>query len=109
MADQKKNQVVLVDEAYLKDFDGADALVVSQDELKAKAQQVATASLPTLIARAVQIVKNSKNDLAVINAMKFIKSISDGEVRGKQVDGMAKKLSDTDLLNTLEGQYEDVE
>lgn len=105
----KKTSIVLVDEAYLKDFDGGDAMVLPQDEIKAKVQHVATASLPTLLERAIQIVKSSDSEKSVIEAMKFIKSLAEGEVKAKQVEGLAKKLTNEQLLNTLEGQYEDVE
>jgi hypothetical protein len=105
----KKNSIVLVDEAYLKDFDGGDALILPQDEVKAKVQHVATASLPTLLDRAIQIVKCSPSEKTVIEAMKFIKSLSEGETKAKQVEGLAKKLTDDQLLKELDGQYEDVE
>jgi hypothetical protein len=105
----KKNSIVLVDESYLKDFDGSDAMALPQDEIKAKVQHVATASLPTLLERAIQIVKTSDSEKSVIEAMKFIRSLSEGETKAKQVEGMARKLTDEQLLNTLDGQYEDVE
>lgn len=105
----KKTAMVLVDEAYLKDFDGGDAMVLPQDDIKAKVQHVATASLPTLLERAIKIVKTSQSEKSVIEAMKFIKTLSEGEVKAKQVEGIAKKLTDEQLLNTLDGQYEDVE
>lgn len=105
----KKTSIVLVDEAYLKDFDGGDAMVLPQDEIKAKVQHVATASLPTLLERAINIVKNSDSEKSVIEAMKFIRSLSEGEVKTKQIEGLAKKLTDEQLLNALDGQYEEVE
>lgn len=104
-----KKSIVLVDEVYLKDFDGTDATLQSQDDIKAKAQSIATAALPTIVGRAIEIVKASKNERNVIEAMKFLKTLSDGEVKAKQIEGAVKKFSNDELLNALEGEIEDVE
>lgn len=104
-----KGKIVLVDEVYLKDFDGSDAMLKDQDSMKAKVQSVATAALPTLLAKAIEIVKSGKNNRDAIEAMKFIRSLSDGETKGKTVESIAKKLSNDDILETLDGQFEDIE
>jgi len=104
----KKPAIVVVDqETYLKDLEGNDALLQSQEEIKGQVQRHATASLPTLYARAMAIVKHSKNEKVTLEAMKFIKSLSDGETIAKTVNRAAKKFSDSELLEELDGEIVD--
>lgn len=89
------------DRPVLVDLDGNDALSQSQDEIKYQVQRFATAALPALFQKALFVALKSKNEKNVLEAIKLIKTFSDGEFKEKAIEGQAKKLSDDEILKKL--------
>lgn len=89
------------------DFDGNDALLKDELELKQQVQHFAQSAMPEILRKALQIVSSSTSAKDVIQASKFIKSIADGQVpKAKVINGIVKKLSDVDLNTELQGTDE---
>ena len=103
MSDNEEDAlVVAVDRPVLVDFEGNDALGQSEDEIKFQIQKYATAALPSIFVRALAIATQSTNHKNAIEAMKLIKSMSEGTFSGKVVESAAKKIQDADLEKELE-------
>ena len=91
-----------IDRHTLTDLEGNDALSQSQDEIKHQIQKYSTAALPALLQKALSIALNSKNEKNVIEAIKLIKTFSEGQFAEKVIEGQAKRLSDSEILKKLE-------
>lgn len=89
---------------HLLDFDGNAALNRAPEDLKQEVQTYAIASLPEIMRKMVFIVMNSKSNKDIIEAAKFVKSIADGEIKAKSINEMAKKWSDEELGEVLNGK-----
>ncbi len=90
-----------IDRPTLVDFEGNDALSQSPDEIKHQIQRYSTAALPALLQKALTIALQSKNEKNVLEAIKLIKTFSEGQFAEKVVEGQAKRLSDSELLQKL--------
>lgn len=98
---QKRDMIVKVDnESSLYDLDGNDALLQAPEDVRDHVKKFAIATLPKLYVKALALVENGKNEKTVLEAMKFIKSLADGEVKGKQINAFAK-VSDKDITDIL--------
>lgn len=99
-----QNKLIPVDQPFLTDFDGSDALAKNQEEMKDKVVHFATASMPEVLMRALKIINESKNERNVLEAMKLVTQISNGVVKGKSIEGAVRKFSNDNLDEVLNGQ-----
>jgi hypothetical protein len=104
-----KEIVITENRAYLTDMEGNDALMASSEDTKIQVQRYASASLPLLFRKAVYIIENDESSRNVIEAMKFVKTLADGDTQAKSVESFAKRVSDKDLVEALSGDLEEIE
>lgn len=105
---EKLRELVRKDEeARLLDMEGKDAVLESPADTQRQVHRYAIAALPELFRRGLLLVRTSKNEKNVIEAMKFLHQLALGKVDGKQVDGIAKRLTDAELEKELEGEIVD--
>lgn len=104
-------EVVKLDRApVLVDLDGNDALAQDGDTVKRSVKKFATAALPLLLVRALNIVQHSKGkDREIMEAMKFIRSLADMSVTARQVKGQMERLSDEELAEVLTDAGKDLQ
>lgn len=88
----------------LYDLEGNDALSQSGDAIKIQVQRFSTAALPALLQRALKIALTSKNDRFALDAMRFIQQLSSGKFSEKAIEGVAKAMSDAEILEELSGK-----
>lgn len=105
----KVEQIVAVDRPSLTDLDGNDALLVAPPEIRAQVHRAAIASMPLVYRTALAILTKSKNEKMVIEAMKFLRELSEGEISAKSIDAAVKTLTDEEILAKLDGRFEDVD
>jgi hypothetical protein len=95
------SKIVATDRPFLTDVDGTDAMVKDTQVLKDNVVRFATAALPEILRKCIFIATNSKNEKSVIEAAKFIKSVSDGQVSGKAIEAATKKYSNEQIAEVL--------
>lgn len=104
-----KEIVVPNDETFLTDFEGNDALLQEPENLQISIQRYATATMPILYARALQLVQHSKNERTVLAAMDFIRKLSEGPLKARTIDAITKTMSDEDINKILDKAPKDID
>ncbi len=103
MQEEDEDSIVefAIDRPTLVDFEGNDALSQSPDDIKHQIQRYSTAALPALLQKALTIALSSKNEKNVLEAIKLIKTFSEGQFAEKAIEGQAKRLSDSEIIEKL--------
>lgn len=108
MVEKKPKDVIVVqtDRPTLIDLNGNDALLLSSPELRTQVQRAAIATMPVVYTRTLHIIRTSKNEKCVLEAMKFMKDLSEGEISAKNIDAAVRSMTDEEILSKLEGKFD---
>jgi len=101
---KKTEQMVAVDKPLLTGFDGGNAMLQSPEDNRQQAQSFALAALPMALRLAVFMLQHSKNEKTQLEAMKFIKTVADGEIKPKDISRAVKSYTDEELAEVLSGE-----
>lgn len=82
----------------LKDFEGGNASLAPPHDIRLAVQRASIAALPEIWMKAYNLMNTSENEKVVLEAMKFLSSLATGDLKAKHIDGIAKTISNEELL-----------
>lgn len=97
------------EDTILLDIEGRPALEQSPVEIQRQVHRYAVAAMPELFRKSMVLIRTSKNEKTVVEAMKFVQSLAQGRISDKAVKSIAAKLTDGEIEKELEGELLDDE